>query len=379
LGERNSLASLDFIGEDRLLFTFRVPGLIRREAGEREARESDEREARESDERQIRALVLDLPAGTVEAEALWTVHDRDRYLWMLKDGRFLLRDQASLELGDAALVLKPYLRFPGSLLYLEMDPLQQFLVTDSIEPTAETEKPGKTPSPAVPPGEKSLSSGTQAVQHGMVVRIMRRDNGQVMLVSRANSTVHLPINAEGYLESLPAKGGRWLLNLKNFNGGSSILSTVDSACSPLSDFLSQSEVLVRTCASHGEGRVLAMATDGRRLWEKATSRVTDWQLLVKAPDGSRLARETLVGFRDVNSAAPPDQEDVKGQLVQIFNAADGKVALVAPASPALDAGGNLAFSPSGRRVAVLNGGQIEVFELPAAPPLPEPAAPPPAH
>jgi hypothetical protein len=372
LGERNSLVSLDFLGEDRLLFTFRVPGLIRREPGE-------------EDERRIRAVVLDLPAGTVEAETLWTVHDRDRYLWTLKDGHFLLRDRTSLELGDAALELKPYLRFPGSLLYLEMDPLQQFLVTDSIEPAAETEKPGKTPSPAVQPGEKSLSSGTQAVQHGMVVRIMRRDNGQVMLVSRANSTVHLPINAEGYLESLPSKGDRWLLNLKSFRGGSSILSQVDSACSPHSDFVSQQEVLATTCAPHGGGRVMAIATDGRRLWEKDISRMSDWQLLMMAPDGSRLAREVLAGFRDLNSPAPLDQddikeqqEDVKGQLVEVLNAADGKVALVALASPALDAGGNVAFSPSGRRVAVLNGGQIQVFELPPAPPLPEPAAPPPA-
>ena len=36
LGQRNSVASLDFIDENRLLFTFRVPGLIHRElkAGE---------------------------------------------------------------------------------------------------------------------------------------------------------------------------------------------------------------------------------------------------------------------------------------------------------------------------------------------------------
>ena len=35
LGQRNALASLDFLDENRLLFTFRVPGLIRREPGAR--------------------------------------------------------------------------------------------------------------------------------------------------------------------------------------------------------------------------------------------------------------------------------------------------------------------------------------------------------
>jgi hypothetical protein len=47
------------------------------------------------------------------------------------------------------------------------------------------------------------------------------------------------------------------------------------------------------------------------------------------------------------------------------------MALEAPASPALDSGGNVAISPSGKRVAVLNAGAIQVFELPAPPPLPD--------
>jgi hypothetical protein len=45
-----------------------------------------------------------------------------RYLWMLKDGHFLLRDRDALKQGDATLELKPVLRFPGPLLWLEMDP-----------------------------------------------------------------------------------------------------------------------------------------------------------------------------------------------------------------------------------------------------------------
>jgi hypothetical protein len=60
---------------------------------------------------------------------------------------------------------------------------------------------------------------------------------------------------------------------------------------------------------------------------------------------------------------------VKQQRIQVFDAANGKLALATPASPVLDAGGNLAISPSGRRVAVLNDGAIQIFELPAAPAL----------
>jgi hypothetical protein len=89
-----------------------------------------------------------------------------------------------------------------------------------------------------------------------------------------------------------------------------------------------------------------------------------------AADGSRLVRETLAVNHAVNAYSSLDAEDIKGQLVRVIDAATGKVALEASATPALDAGGNVAISPSGRRVAVLHDGSIEVFELPELPAAP---------
>jgi hypothetical protein len=353
LGQRDSIVSLDFLDEDRLLFTFRVPGLIHRE--------SVEREAGEGDERQIRALVLRLPVGAVEAEALWTVHDRQRSLWMLNDGHFLLRDRDTLEVGNTALELKPFLRFPGPLIWLEMDPAQQLLVTDTREAAAKAD------------GDSTLE-----------VRILRRDTGKVMLASRALSTVHLPINSDGYLESERARGNIWLLKMNSFSGSSANLGQVESTCSPIFDFLSQREVLVTVCAGAGAGKLIAMTTDGRRLWQAQTSDATAWPLVVKAPDGLRLAREALALSHPLGGRSTLDPEEISGQLVEILDAADGKVALETSATPVLDAGGNVAISPSGRRVAVLNGGAIQIFELPPPPPLPAsalsgPAAHPPSN
>jgi hypothetical protein len=353
LGLRNSVVSLDFLDENRLLFTFRVPGLVHRNAGEGE-------------ERRIRAVVLTLPEGTLEAEALWTVHDRQRYLWALNGGRFLLRDRNNLEMGEGTLELKPFLRFPGPLLWLEMDPAQQFLVTNSREPAAAGSKSGEADSQAAQDGYGQKSDGESDLE----VRILRRDSGQVMLVSRARSTVHLPINTDGYLESLRGMGGEWLLNLKYFNGGSAILGQVESSCAPLFDFLSQREVLVTTCTPQGAGKLVAMTTEGRRLWDVETSTTTIWPQVVRSADGSRLAREALSVSHPVSTRTTLDQDDIKGQLVEVLDAADGRVVLEASASPILDAGKNVAISPSGRRVAVLNSGAIQVFDLPMPRPIP---------
>jgi hypothetical protein len=360
LGQRNSLVSLDFLDENRLLFTFRVPGLMRREAG------ADEW----SDERQIRAVVLALPAGTVSAEALWTVHDRVRYLWMLKDGHFLLRDRDGIEEGNAALELKPLLHFPGPLLWMEIDPSQQYLVTNSREPADAVQKPGDVATPPTAKADMTVDGQKTGVPD-LVVRILRRDSGQVMLVSRARAAVHLPINAEGYVESLRGIGDQWMMNLNYFSGGRSVLGHVNSGCAPNVDFISERELLVTACDNTGGHRLVAMGVDGRRLWEDFSSPQAIWPLLVMAPDGSRLVRETLAVDRAISAYSPLDTEDIKGQLVRVIDAANGKIALDAPASPALDAGGNVAIAPSGRRVAILNSGAIEVFDLPAPPLLPD--------
>jgi hypothetical protein len=362
LGTRNTFVSLDFIDEDRLLFTFRVPGLIHR----------DLKTGEESSERQIRAVVLALPQGTVQAEALWTVHDRVRYLWPLKNGRFLLRDRNNLLLGDATLALQPFLDFPGPVLWVELDPAQQFLVTNSREPFAAAAKPGQVASPATAQAAVTTEEDT-AEEEGrpeLVVRILRRETGQVMLVSRVRSIVQLPINTTGYLENLRSRGTEWILNLSYFTGGTKMLGSVDTACDPDDNFLSENEILIAGCGADGASKLVAMTTEGKTLWMAQAPSTEVWPHLTVAPNGSRLAWTTLDTSHLVSTFAPMDTEDVKEQSVTVFDAATGDIALVSPLSPILDAGGNVAISPSGRRVALLNAAAIQIFDLPPPPALP---------
>ena len=89
-----------------------------------------------------------------------------------------------------------------------------------------------------------------------------------------------------------------------------------------------------------------------------------WPRLTMAPNGMWLARETLTASHPVETMAPLSFDDVKGQLVEVYDTTSGMRVLTTPASPVLDGGGNVAISPSGKRVAVLNAGAIQVFELP---------------
>ena len=174
-----------------------------------------------------------------------------------------------------------------------------------------------------------------------------------------------------------------MLDLNYFTGGTKMLGRVDSSCEPEDDFLSEQELLVTGCGPAGESKLAAMTTGGRTLWISEAPSTEVWPRLTVAASGLRLAWATLDTDRALNSYAPMDSEDVKEQSVTVFDAATGDIALVSPLNPIFDAGGNVAISPNGRRVALINGEAIQVFELPSPPPLPTdtpaPAATHPAH
>lgn len=373
LGMRNVLASLDFLDETHLLFTFRVPGLLHR----------DPKSTNPSDERQIRAVVLQLPQGTVQAEAVWTVHDRKRYLWAIDDGQFLLRDRDTIQIGDATLQIKPFLHFPGDVEWMEMDPTNKYVVTESSEPPATASKQGDAAGPASAPAKPAPTLGDEAKppapQLDMVLRILRRDTGKVMLVTHVEDAVHLPLNDEGYAESIRGKANSWAINMNFFSGGSRILANVESECTPKLDFISAQVILATGCGGGGDPRLVAMTTGGQRLWEQPGSGSAIWPLLITSKDGSRLARETLLSNHSVNAMAPLGSEDLRGQDVQVLDTATGKQVLRAAASPVLDGGGNVAISPSGRKVAVLMAEGIALFDLPPAPAMPNQGSKPQPH
>ena len=176
-------------------------------------------------------------------------------------------------------------------------------------------------------------------------------------------------------ENMKTMGIDWVTfeGMRYFSGGGKDLDSMDSTCQPTFGFVSEGEFLVTACDVWGGWDVAAWSTGGNRLWAVRTTDREIWPLLVSSLDGTRVARETVVLNHPIKGrrARVLNPEDVKGQVVRVFDAADGMVALESPATPTLDAGGNVAISPSGRRVAVLNDGAIQVFELPAPAPLPK--------
>ncbi len=340
LGRQIHLISLDFLDENRLLFTFHPSGLMRRETDD----------AGTGVQRQIKALVLRLPEGEVEAEATWTVSDRARYLWMLKDSKFLLLTTDGLAEGDEKLQTAPLPDLQNRVLSVALNPGQQILVTTS---------------PAS--GGAASADQVSADRSDPILRAIERSSGKVILTRQGQSVSSFPVNSVGYVEASSPQKYHWVLSLKSFTGGSKVLTDVLSGCSPKFDFISDDNLFLTTCTPEGGLKLAVLTTEGHTLWATDAPPEPVWPLLVMAPDGSRLAREALVLNDSVNLKKHPKfVKAIKGQEVKVLDAANGKLVLEAPLDPILDGGGNVAFSPSGRRFAIVNDGAIQIFDLPPA-------------
>lgn len=361
-----SLVSLDFLDEDRLLFTFRVSGLIEREGED----QSDDKQ------QNIQAFVLSLPSGKVESRGEWIVPDRSRYLWMLHDGHFLLRTPVGLDIsgpdqGDATFQTEHYLRFPGKLLWIEMDPGQKVLISNALEPAS---APQKSEVPSSASGGSPTIAPEPADQNVLVARTQNRTTGQVLFTSRfpyTSQTFDWPMNSQGYLDKSLDGVNLWLLTMHYFSGGEKVLARISSTCSPTYNFISESELLLARCDPDAGLKLEAILTRGDLLWQSGSAANAMLPLLVTTSDGLRLARETLLlkrpGNRYKRKVGPADFE---GQVVKVLDAVNGRMVFESPLTPILDGGGNVALSPSGRRLAILNAGAIQVFQLPAPSALP---------
>ncbi len=288
---RHALVSLDFLDENRLLFTFHKPALLPRDAAD-DMGDKD---------RQIRAVVVALPEGKIESEALWTVPDEARYLWMLKDGHFLLRDSDGLEQGDATLKTTPNLRLPGRLLWVELDVAQKVMITNSLEPGA-AQGSGEASSPAAVQTATTGDAKKPGAQQTLVVRTLKRESGEVIQTMRVPwdaQTSDWPVNADGYVESVRGSGAQWTLKLNLFAGRSRAVGQVESNCQPSAAFVTETESAGEYVRRRGRGKADG-AIDGQ--WRAALASDDGDQCHVAAAGGG--AGWLAAGARNAAFKAP---------------------------------------------------------------------------
>jgi hypothetical protein len=342
-------SSLDFVDAGHLLFTFHQPRLLRREV---DAGGSD-------DGQMIHAVVLDLSDGTVSASAEWRMRDRSRYLWSVGDGKFLVRQRNTYSLTDASLKLHKYVDVATPVLETEVSPDGRILVIEHQYERHTAEQHSKLAAQAAQYGEPPPAEDIQIT----LLDVASRD---VLAALRTPSPVAVPITSTGYVGVARDQGDSFLVRFIPFQGEVLPLGKVSSTCTPHENFLSQKALIIESCGPKSPDVFLdAWSTDGKKLWSGHREGHLVWPTFASSRTGNRFAVSLLRVSKFVDLTASLIDEDVKEQVVQVFDTETGALLMETTASPILSAGQNFALSDDGDRLAVLRDGAIEIDKVPS--------------
>ena len=353
---RYSSSSLDFLDSTHLLLTFRRPRLILREQGSGGLDQS------------IQAVVLELPTGKVVAQDQWLLHDRGRYLWRLADNKILLRMGSNLYETDSRLQLKPLYRSPTDVEEVELSPDGRLLVVESELERHTAEEHERLARQA------ALTGGgppTEDVQ----IRMLRLDQPKLMLSAHADAAGDLPATVDGFISQEKVGETDWNVRFhpyeKSEPTGGDIVAHVDSACDPSEKVLSAESILILSCPhGHDDRFVAAYSLSNHKLWDGRWQSNFTWPAFRMAQSGTSVAISWIAVNHPVSATAPINDEDVQNQVLSVLDSQTGSLRLAVLLKPIVSAGGNFALSADGNRLAVLNHGEIEVYDLPAPSPPP---------
>jgi hypothetical protein len=347
-----AFTSLDFIDAHHLLFTFHQPRLMRRE----------EHPGRNDNDQIIQAVTIALPGGSVEASAEWRMHDRYRYEWALGGGKFLIRQRNTYSITDGSLKLHPYIEVPTQVLETEISPDGRVLVIEHEYERHTPEQHRKLEEQSIQYGEPPPAEDTQ-------ITLIDTASRDVLGTLRTENPIHVPITSSGYLGIAQDKGDKagdeFLVRFVPFQGVSLVLGRVASTCTPHENFMNPSAIVIESCGPKSPDLYLdAWTTDGKKLWSGHREGHLVWPTFAYSRTGGRFAMSLLHVSHYIDLVDSLNDEDVREQVVQVFDSATGALLMSTTASPVLTNGQNFALSEDGEHLAVLREGAIEIYKVP---------------
>ena len=332
--------TINFLDRDRVLLTYNPKKMITRRP---ECPPTH-------DDHLIHAAVLDAASGKILHSTDWYLHDGWRYLWPLSGGEFLLRRLNSLYEIDSNLNEKLLFTSPEDLLWVTVTPDGKQIVTETLDPEA-----------------KSKSKKASRVR----VEFRNTQSLAVERTIKSEKEIHVEATSSGFASVISGLSGRvWLVRFGPSEQQRENIARVRTRRrAPDILYLSGNALMIgRDSASHPGYSVSAFTVTGNRLWRQHWDEHRYSLLVERSEDGSRFAISTLRPV-DKKPAPAPDSapdEDVEGleQTIQIFNTASGDPVLSVDASPVVLSGQNFSLSPDGRRLAVLHGAAVDLYDLP---------------
>jgi hypothetical protein len=377
-----SMLTVDFVDNSHLLLTFGTRGLIPRLPGDPPG----------DDDRMVAAELVELPSGHIVARTDWHLHDHGRYLWRLGNGRFLVRSRDTLfaltprallhEANPLASIAFPQRTgWPAAAL---LSPDASLVMVETVLPTAATlsgplpqaSTTGSMTGPAPPARAQAASDDDADPDKPIQVsidfyRLSGGDTPEAPFtvsgagVVRAPTFLAIPIDHDGYLWPGDPNRDRWPLSFNEYSGKELAVGAVDSTCVPRLQMVSAFEFVAFACqGSDDRLKLQAFGMDGHEMWEEGFGSAYGQPVFAFAPAAGRFAMSrisSMVTDPGPESAIPGDAE----QEVRVYQTESGDLLLRVASTPVMRNAENFDLSPDGRLAAVVTGGAVQVYKLPA--------------
>jgi hypothetical protein len=372
LMEGYAVSSLHYVDEHHLLFTYNARTLIKRMPDD----------SPDEAPQNVNALLMEIPSGKVLARTQWRLHDHGQYLWPVGEGAFLLRVGRELRLvtplnesePEKMLQGKLLTTLPGQVSGIEVSPDGRMLLVESdvVTHPAATNPTTPVDSPPAPDYhvtdlqflEVDLSQQAQGVLH--VKRV-----GHLT----APAAMQIPLIHDGYMHAQEIYPDDWGLVYTRLGGQeTSVLGDVSSTCAPSIDFLSNKEMMVKTCNGNDTAVITTVITlDRKELWQKTLDDAGTDPTIRTTPASGRFAISRIL----INGVASPGadllgQDDVRMQRIDVMDIQNGALVASVAAAPAERTAQNFALSADGRHLAVLQNQAIAIYDLAAPQDFPPP-------
>ncbi len=353
----SSMLTVDFVDNTHLLLTFEVHTLLKRIPGD----------PPDDEDRNVRALLLELPAGRVLARTEWRTHDRGQYLWNLGHGRFLLRIRDTLttiaplaHLSTDAFQQTPFIHVLDRRLgAIQLTPEADVLTVETTARPSSQADPLAAPDPD--PVQVNFYRLVEPSDPSGKLGVIYAGTG------RTNKLGTFPITTSGYLETLDQGHQHWAFNFNTYAGQTWELAAFDSTCRPIPILVSHTEFVAFGCHNTPRPQILGgFNFRGDQMWQQGVFGDYLAPRFLFAPDGGRFAFGRIVTNTPlVDQTQPLDPAVISSETVVVYQTESGRQLLKVDCNPVEIAGENFALSPDGLRLAVINNGALEIYNLPA--------------
>ena len=337
-------ASLSYLDDDNLLFTFDLRALRHRYADG----------IRLGSMKTVRAVLIDSSTHATKRIRDWQVQGDRRYIWPIANGRALVHIGQTLYLMNANLDSIRSVPVPGELVFVSVSPEGDRIAVGTLHERHTAELHGQ------------LADAIQGEPEEDVDIKVFDDNFRLLSTSYRSTALAAPALTEnGELRLRYIDHHQWRISEYRLDRTEHPVATIRSVCRPdITTPLPDTLFIVGCNASPLQNWYRVMGTGGHTiLYDRGSSHEIQQSALASG-EKAFTVRVVQTG----ESKANGDfffNKDLVVQKISVYSATDGRRTFETNARPSLSEQ-SFATSPSGAQLAVLAGNSIDIYTMPVA-------------